>query len=154
MTSGNLTSPVLRLNQDGIVTSRIWRVGLAAIMASVLANLLVLALVVNLVNVPADFPPLTAAPIALFTGVGVAAAVVVFALIARYAQRPIRTFWIVAVIALLVSIVPNILTALNPASAPFPGATAAGFLVLIVFHVVAAAICVPMLTSLTRTRRS
>lgn len=130
--------------------SRILRAGLIAIVAAVVANLIVLVLVRTLLNLPADFPALQFAPIALFTAVGVALGVAVFAIISRVARQPVRTFWIVAMIALIVSLVPNILLALNPAAAPLPGGSALTYGVLSIFHLIAAFVSVPVLTTLSR----
>jgi hypothetical protein len=137
---------------NGVDLGRLWWVGLVAILASVVANLIALGLALALVDLPAGFQPLQAGPIILFTTLGVLGAVVVFGLVARFAGRPIRTYWIVAIVALLLSLIPNFALAMDPASAPMPGGTTTAYLVLIVFHVVAALVAVPILTTMTRVR--
>jgi hypothetical protein len=59
----------------------------------------------------------------------------------------VRTFTIVAVIALLLSLVPDVMMLINPASALFPGGTVGSVVVLMIQHVVAAVIAVWILTT-------
>lgn len=135
---------------NGIAPQRVWLMGLAAIGGAVAVNLLLLFTLVPRLNLPADFPPLQAVPITLFTALGAGAGVVIFALLARFAARPIRLFQIIAAIAFIVTLIPNIGLALNPAAAPFPGGTATAFLTLILFHIPPAVFCVWLLTAFTR----
>ncbi len=138
------------LTSNTLPLRKILQAGLIAIVAAVAANLLALVIVRAVLDLPADFPALQFGPIALFTAIGVALGVVVFALISRVARQPVRTFWIVAMIALFVSLVPNLLLMLNPQAAPIPGGSALAFGTLMVFHVIAALVSVPVLTSLSR----
>jgi hypothetical protein len=133
---------------------RVWLAGAAAIGGSVLANLLLLFLIRLVPGIPADFPAFQPAPIAIFTAAQVGIGVLVFAAIAWFARRPIRLFTIVALIALAISCIPNILLAINPAAAPFPGGSAFAFLMLIPFHFVAAAVAIWSLTRLSRGQQS
>jgi hypothetical protein len=126
------------------------RVGLAAIVAAVVANLVALGVLRAVLDLSADFLPLQFGPIAFFTAVGVALGVVVFAIISRVARQPVRTFWIVAMVALLVSLVPNVLLMLNPAAALVPGGSTLAYGVLSVFHIIAAFVSVPVLMRLAR----
>ena len=59
----------------------------------------------------------------------------VYAWLARRSANPARAYRIVALVALIVSIIPNVLAAFNPAMFPFPGGTATAFLALTLFHV-------------------
>jgi len=142
----------MRLNTltRNISLSAILRAGVAAIVAAVVANLIALVVLRAVLDLPTDFPPLQFGPIAIFTAIGVALGVVVFAIISRVARQPVRTFWIVAMVALLVSLVPNVLLMLNPAAAPVPGGSTLAYGVLSVFHIIAAFVSVPMLTRLAR----
>lgn len=126
------------------------RTGLASIVAAVVANVLALVVLRAVLDLPTDFPPLQFGPIAIFTAIGVALGVVVFAIVSRVARQPVRTYWIVAMVALLVSLVPNVLLMLNPAAAPVPGGSALAYGVLCIFHVIAAFASVPILTRLAR----
>jgi hypothetical protein len=150
MSAQQSISPAPQTRGDGIVMGRVWLAGAAAIGGSVLANLLLLFLIRLLPGISGDFPPYQPAPIAIFTAAQVGIGVLVFAVIAWFARRPIRLFTIVALIALLVSCIPNVMLALNPAAAPFPGGSAFAFLMLIPFHFVAAAVAIWSLTRLSR----
>ena len=81
----------------------------------------------------------------LFTGVLVTAAVLVFAVVARVAATPVRTYRRIALGALLLSLIPDLLL---PGSGA-PGATWPAISALMVMHVVAWWITVQMLTRLT-----
>ena len=59
-------------------------------------------------------------------------------------------FVLVAVIALVLSIIPNFMAAANPAMFPFPGGTATAFLVLVLFHIIAAVVSVVVLFRMAR----
>lgn len=142
----------MRLNTmtRNISLGTILRVGLAAIVAAVVANLIALVVLRAVLDLPTNFPPLQFGPIALFTAIGVALGVAVFAIISRVARQPVRTFWIVAMVALLVSLIPNVLLMLNPAAASVPGGSTLAYGVLSVFHIIAAFVSVPVLTRLAR----
>ncbi len=128
--------------------SRLWWVGLLAIVLATIANLIVRAIALSFITVPTEFLPLsTAMPAIIFTVGGVLAAVIVFAIVGRFTRQPARTFTIVAVIALLLSLVPDVMMLINPASALFPGGTVGSVVVLMIQHVVAAVIAVWILTT-------
>jgi hypothetical protein len=75
------------------------------------------------------------------------AAVVVYALVVRFAKNPIRTYIIISVIFLFISFIPDILAV----SAPMPGAGWPYSITLMIMHVVAGFITVYMLIKLTTT---
>lgn len=129
--------------------TRLLGAGVLTVIAAVIANLLVRALLFILFALPTDFPPLDWPRVAVLTTLGVGAGAIVFGVIARRSARPARTFRRVAAVAFVLSILPNLALAANPGAAPFPGASATGFLTLIVFHVVAAVISVALLPCLT-----
>jgi len=81
----------------------------------------------------------------IFTGVLVAAAVVVFALVVRFAKNPIRTYQVIAAVALVLSFLPDLA---YPGSG-MPGANWPVAIALMIMHVVAAAICILLLTRLS-----
>ena len=147
----------MRVSQSLRNTSSIWQRGALAIVASVVVNVVVRAILSTLFDLPSEFPPLQVGAIVTLTAVFTLIAVVVFALVVRFTQRPIRTYHVIAGAAFVVSIIPNIVSALNPGAIPFPfpGASASAFLALIVFHVVAYLITVWVLTTTPlSTRRS
>jgi hypothetical protein len=140
-------------NQPGINTRRasigtIARAGLVAVVAAVIANIVARFIMFALLPLPAEFPPLQIGAIAFLTTLGVGAGAVVYALITRISRRPNRTFTIVALVALVLSIIPNLALMADPTAAPFPfpGASSTAFGALIVFHIIAGLIAILVLT--------
>lgn len=129
---------------------RLLRAGVLTILAAVAANLVVRLLAGALIPIDPAFLPLGFGAIAAFTILGVGLGALVYAFIARRAANPARTFTIVAVIALVVSILPNLALMANPAAAPMPGGTAAYYGLLILFHVVAGVVAIVLLPRLGR----
>ncbi len=120
--------------------------GPLAIVASAAANEIVRRLAVAILAPSPQFVPLTRPAVLFWTVVGVAGATAVLALVGRYAVRPVRAFVRIALVALVLSWVPDLwLLAARP-----PGTTVAGVGVLMFMHVVAAAISVGLLLRLTR----
>jgi Family of unknown function (DUF6069) len=78
------------------------RTAIAAV-AAVVVNVLVRALALAVFDIPDDFEHIELRAVVLSTLVGVLAAAVVYALIARRARNPARTFTLVAAGALVVS---------------------------------------------------
>ncbi|MEK7325617.1 MAG: DUF6069 family protein [Chloroflexota bacterium] len=142
------SSPVV--SSQKVALGKLLWVGPLAIVASVAANLVLRFIAVAALNPPAEFMPLTVAQPGVLTVVGVALAVVVFAIVSRFARNPLRAYQIVAAVALLVSFVPDILLLVNANSAPFPGVNLGTIGALMLMHVAAWAITVTMLTRLTR----
>ncbi|MCU0508380.1 MAG: DUF6069 family protein [Anaerolineae bacterium] len=130
----------------------LFRAGLITVVVAVAANLIVRAILGLFMTFDPAFLPLTFGPIAIFTALGVALGALVFAFIARRSARPNRTWRIVAVVALIVSILPNFASMANPSAMPFPGGTAAGFAVLILFHIVAGLVAIVLLPRLAHTK--
>lgn len=121
---------------------------LASVAAAVAANLIAFFIVRAFVDLPPDFPPLTVGAIAFFTILGTGLGALVFAWLARRSATPVRTYVRIAVVALVLSVIPNFLAAANPAMFPFPGGDATAFLVLTLFHVIAAVVSVVVLVRL------
>ena len=134
-----------------IKTSRLLGVGLLAVVAAVIANLIARAILLAVLDLPADFPPLQPPAIIFFTTIGTALGALVYAILIRRSSRPARTFTTIAVVALVISILPNLGLMANPAAAPFPGGSALAFGALIVLHIVAALAAVLVLLGLTRS---
>ena len=131
--------------KNGRIDLRLWWVGLLAIIASVAANVLVRLLAVATLDISPNFEPLISyGTVISLTAFGVLGAVIVFALLARFARRPILMFKRIAAVALVLSLVPDVLLLV----ASVPGATAVSVGVLIVMHVVAWTISVGTLTTL------
>lgn len=118
---------------------------LAALLATA-ANVALRALAVAALDIPGAFEPLELRAVALSTLGGVLAAGLVFALLPR------RAFVIVAVIALVASMwAPLSLGLADPPE--HPGTDAGSVGTLMVMHVVAAAIAVPLLLRLSPAGR-
>lgn len=121
--------------------SRVLLAGLVAIVGSVVANLLIYWLGVMLVQPNPDFQPLaTPIPTILFTTVFLVLATAVYAAINAFTRNPVRVWTIVAWIALIVGLIPDILMIVDPASFPMGTPTVASALLLIVMHLAAFAI--------------
>lgn len=135
---------------NGVDRGKLPVAGLASVAAAVVANLIALFIARAIFDLPAGFPPLTAGAVTFFTVIGTSLGALVFWWLSRRSATPVRTYRIVAVVALVVSIIPNLLAAINPAMFPFPGGTATAFLVLVIFHVIATVVSVGVLTRLAR----
>ncbi len=125
--------------------SRLLWVGPLTIVAATIANVIIRQLAVAVLRPDPAFMPLTLMPPILFTVIGVLGAVLVYALVGRFARNPVALFRRIALITLAVSFIPDILILITGFN---PGTTLANVLVLMVMHVVAWAISVGMLTRL------
>jgi len=128
-------------------TGRLLILGGVAVAVSILANLSIYALANAIASQPIVDPnsgdELSVAPVIVATIVGVAAAVGVFALVVRRLRWSARTFVGIAVAALLVSLLPLLLTAdLSTATRS----------TLTLMHVVTATIVVTILTARAASR--
>lgn len=110
--------------------------GLLAIGVAVGANVVTRFILGALATIPADFPPMQLAAIAFFTALYGAGATVVYWLINRFAANPPRVWLIAVIIGFVLTALPNLALAANPAAAPFPG-TSQLFALLLVYHVLA-----------------
>jgi hypothetical protein len=121
--------------KEQIAWSRLWWVGSLVFVASLVVNLLVSNAVLAL------FPGqvITADHIILSTVLGVLGAILVFALVARHSAHPIPLYRKIAVVALLLSFVPDILIFVTGYSGIVVGA-------YLLMHIMTAAICVIGLT--------
>lgn len=134
---------------ERIASGRLWWVGLLAVIASAAANEAVRTIAVALFAISPQFAPLTRPPVLFWTFVGVTGAVIAFAVVGRYAARPIRTFTRIAAAVLVLSWLPNLWML---AARPFPGTTVQSVGTLMFMHVVAAALSVGLLTTLGREK--
>lgn len=123
-------------------------IGLATVVASVLANVVFYYLAGTVVDYHPDFPPLANAGGTLFFTIFFAiGAVLVYAGLLRWACNPARIFTIISAVVLALSIVPDV--TIIPST---EGASNGQTTVLILLHFVAAAVIVWMLTNLTRSQ--
>jgi hypothetical protein len=128
---------------------RLSQVGLLAIVAAIVSNLIARTLLLMIFPITPGFPGFTVPAIITMTTLGMLGATVALALVARMSSQPARTYTWVALVALVISCVPNVIFALNPEAAPpIPGAPLGTWLdwtLLIIFHVIAAAIAIWLL---------
>ncbi len=126
---------------------RLWVVGLRTLVASIIATLVVRQAAVATIDIPTEFPPLAEpGPTVFFTAVGVFGATAVFAVVQRRSDRPEVLFRWIAVGVLLLSSLPDLWLLSDGAAGAFPGATPTAVGVLMLMHVVAAAVIVWFLT--------
>ena len=97
--------------------SRVRLAGLIAIVGSVIANLIVYWLGGMIAQPPADFMPLASpGPTIIFTTGFLVIATAIYAVINAFARNPVRVWTIVAWVALLVGLIPDLLLLINPAA--------------------------------------
>jgi hypothetical protein len=121
--------------------------GVLSVAGAIVAVLVVRWVALALIDVPPEFLPLAGPSAAGFftTALGIAA-VVVYAVVRRFAKRPERTFRWISVGVLVVSFLPDLWLLSDAGAEQFEGSTPGGVMILAVLHVVAAAVIVPGLT--------
>ncbi len=123
---------VMTISPQEIDLRRLWWVGPLTVLASVVAVLCVRVVAFATLELSAEFPPLSWSGPIIFTTVLVSMGVMVFVMVARMSPTAIRTYRRIALVALLLSFVPDFFL---PGSAP--GATWPAAVVLMVMHVAA-----------------
>lgn len=113
--------------------------GLLAILVAAALNAGLVALA-RAVDLAPGFEPIAYPPVIFLTVFGLLAATAVFAATLRLSPRPADTFRLVALVALVVSLVPDLLLLRID-----PAATVPGVLLLMGMHVVAAVTVVGLL---------
>jgi len=142
-----MSTPSLTITRtEHIATARLLRVGALAIGASVVANLLIRIIAVNVLGIGKDFPPLGWGPPIVFTIMGVLGAIIVFAIVARFSKRPIRLFRIIGLVVLVLSLIPDIMLL---RANTMPGTTLGSVLTLMLMHVATGVITIWLLTTRT-----
>lgn len=140
----------IRVESRSVTRGRFALFGLAVVAAATLANVLVYYLGAATVGYDPSFVVLQNAGGAIFFTIPAAIiAVGLYALLLRTTKRPERTFSIISAVVLVLSIVPDI-TYIPTVE----GSSNAQTAILILMHIVAAAVIVGMLTSYTRQRAS
>jgi hypothetical protein len=124
------------------------KLGLATVVAAVLANVLVYFIGDALIGYDPDFIVLgNVSGAVIFTVVPAIVAVLLYGALLRYVANPARIFTIVSAVILALSVIPD-LTYIPTVE----GASNAQTAVLIFMHTVAAGVIVGMLTSFARPR--
>jgi len=132
---------------SSVQLKKLWWVGLLTVLSAIIGVLIVRAIAMAILP-PPYAPGLAMAMIPIvLTLVFCTGGVLVFALVARFAKNPVRTFIIISVVFLVISFIPDLLVV----SAPMPGAGWPYSITLMIMHVVAGFITVFMLIKLTVT---
>lgn len=144
LTQGGYTgvhlSPTSRTRTSAGRLVAVWA---AAFVASSVANVTVATALRAILNLPSNFAQIAPTAVISITLVGVGAAVIVFAIVARSAADPVRTFtFVVAPIGLIVSWLFDLALYFSRA---FPGTTGRGVAALMSLHVVTGVITVLLL---------
>ena len=122
------------------------RVGIATVVAAVIANVLVYFIGSAIVTYDPEFVVLAnAGGAVIFTLASAIVAVLVYAALLRYSGNPARVFTIISAVVFVVTLIPDF--TYIPTQ---PGASAGQTAILSLMHVVAAGVIVWMLTTLTR----
>ena len=133
------------MSTSKIELKKLWWVGPLTVLAAIIGVLIVRTIARMILQPPyAPGLQMIMIPVAL-TLVLCTAAVLVFAMVGRFAKNPVVTYLVISIVFLLISFLPDMATA----SAPFPGAGWAYAITLMIMHVVAGFITVFMLTKLT-----
>lgn len=128
-------------------TSELLRTAALALVLAVGLNLLVLGAFELLFEIDPDFFPMTIPPVAGMTALQTVLAFGVFAVIQRVSARPVRVFQIVALVALILSFIPDlVLPALDTGPQRLQDADGPSTVALIIMHIVAAAVIVGLIT--------
>ena len=126
----------------------LWWTGPLTVAVAVLLVLAAQRVAFALLDLPREFPPLTAQGLVFFTVMGVGLGVLVFAGVAMLSSTPIPTYRKIALVVLALSMLPD---AWLPGNVP--GATWPAAIVLMVTHVAAWAPTVFILTNPALVRR-
>jgi hypothetical protein len=140
-------------------TRPLWPAGVLTVAAALLVNLSALPILLAVFHLPRDFQLFQAPTIGTVTVLGALGAVVAFALVRRWARGPAarqaRAYWLLIVVALLVSILPNLAIVtgvVDPALFPFANFTPLNAAALSIFHLLTALVCGALLTTLGTDR--
>ena len=125
----------------------IW-VGPLTLVSTLIVNLILRAIAISIFGVPETFQYVQAPYVIGSTIIFVLLALLVFVLVNRIAQHPIRFYRILAFVALCISFLSPVMALVG--LFPAPGMTLSIFWTMIVMHSVSAIIVVGLLTTLTR----
>ena len=132
---------------SSVQLKKLWWAGPLTVLSAVIGVLIVRTIARAILSAPYA-PGLDMIMLPIFlTVVLCTAAVIVYALVGRFAKNPVRTYIIISVVFLLISFVPDF----GVVSMPMPGAGWPYAITLMTMHVVAGGITVPMLGKLTTT---
>jgi hypothetical protein len=125
----------------------IW-VGPLTVASTVVTNFIIRTIAVSIFGVPETFQYLQAPSVIGSTIVFVLMALLAFALVNRFARRPIHIYRVLAFVVLCISFLGPVMALVG--LFPAPGITISIFWSMIVMHLVSAIIVVGLFTTLTR----
>ncbi|EFH83281.1 DUF6069 family protein [Ktedonobacter racemifer] len=136
------------ISHKQVASRKLLWVGPLTLIVAALVNSLIRTLAVAFLGVPESFASLQLPSVIGSTIFFVLLALLAFALVSRFARRPIQFYRVLALIALCFSLLTPImaLTGLFPA----PGMNLPIFWTMLAMHIITAAIVVGLLTTLTR----
>jgi Family of unknown function (DUF6069) len=132
-------------SSSSIQLKKLWWIGPLTVLAAVIGVLIVRSVAMAILPPPYAPGLEMITPSIVLTVILCTGAVLVFALVARFAKKPVRTYIIISSVFLVISFLPDIAVA----SAPMPGAGWPYSITLMIMHVVAGLITVYMLIKLT-----
>jgi hypothetical protein len=130
-------------------TRELVQAGVIALIASLVAVTLIRAVALNIFDIPEGFEPLHEPSWVTFTVIGVIAATGACFLLNRFAEHPIRTFRLLALVVLGLSFLPDFAAW---AGDEWPGTNGQSIGTLIVLHIAVGAICYYVLPAFGRRR--
>jgi len=130
---------------ERVLYGKLWWAGPLAIAAATVTTLIGAAIFQALLRPNPGFLPLTLGPVAFFTVIFTLIGVGVYAAVGRFSRRPVSLYRRIALIALVVSCIPDLGLPFAPPEV-FPGANWPNTIALLVLHVAAWAVFVPVLT--------
>lgn len=151
MQATNSNSSRQKRDSKRISLGRVAVAGLIAAVAAAIANTVVYAIAVALGSFPDSVliqpavQPMSLGPVISASAIGAVCATIVFALMSRFFRRPVRSFVILSVVVLVISLITPFTVA---------GATAAFIAALLIMHVVALAVIVFVLAGATVPREN
>ena len=135
---------------NSVELRKLWWVGPLTVLAAIV-GVLIVRVIARLILQPPYAPGLAMLMIPIvLTLVLCTAAVLVFALVGRFAKNPVRTYIIISFVFLVISFLPDIAAA----SMRMPGAGWPYSITLMIMHVVAGVITVLMLTRFTLAEKA
>jgi drug/metabolite transporter (DMT)-like permease len=134
-----------------VLTKKFFKNLALAIVYSAVANVVFIFIVKLFVHPPSTFSPFMYPPIVMLTALGVFAAGIVYAIIKKFFKKYNTVFTWVAVVALLLSYIPDIqLYTSYPRDPDTVGITIPIVIILMITHTIAAYIAVTKLTAIDK----
>ncbi len=131
---------------EKVATGKLLRAGIIAALGAVIVNSLIFVFTTGVfklnIVLPTDGSALSLPPIIFTSVLGVVGAGVVYYALGRFTSRPVTIFWIVGVVFLIVSFLPNLFASINTESK----------LTLSLMHVVVAAFSLVLFTTVAREK--